>query len=179
MIQLVRTETKEDLKVLKRLYLTAFPKAERKPFSMMVKKQEKGVMEIFSLKDEHDTFLGLAIFALDEDLALLDYFAIADEFRGQGVGSQAMQLLKNHCPERRFFLEIETTLKPSKDREIRCRRKSFYLRNGLKEIPFYVNLFGVEMEILGTCETLSYTEYHRLYEKTCGPLFSRRIHQVI
>lgn len=178
MIQLKKAIDQKRLDQIYDLYVSAFPKAERKPFTMLVKGQNAGKMEILSIEDENETFLGLGIFALDQDLALVDYFAITDQKRGEGIGSQALQCLKSYYPDRRFFLEIETTKKDCPDLETRRRRKKFYLKNGLHELPFCVNLFGVEMEILGCCDQLTYEEYHSVYRNTCGEELSRKIHQI-
>ena len=98
------------LKVIEDLYVQAFPKSERKPFQLIVDKQREGTMEILSLEDEN-RFLGLAIFAHDKDIALLDYFAISEEIRGQGIGSRAIKALQKIYAGKAFVLEIETTKK--------------------------------------------------------------------
>ena len=162
------------IKYIEELYLRAFPKEERKPFGLMLQKQTEGTMEILSIEEEN-TFLGLAIFAFDKDLALLDYFAISEEFRGQGIGSRAIKALQKIYTGKRFVIEIETTKKPCKDLEMRELRKAFYLRNGLHTMNFDVVLFGVEMEILANCEELTYEEYRDIYINACGLKFLNKI----
>ena len=51
--------------------------------------------------------MGLAITASDGELVLLDYFAVDPSKRGQGAGSEALQLLLALYNDRQFFLEIE------------------------------------------------------------------------
>lgn len=165
------------LKTIEDLYLQAFPKSERKPFQLMIDKQREGTMEILSLEEEN-RFLGLAILAHDKDIALLDYFAISKEFRGQGIGSRAIKALQKIYSGKRFVLEIETTKKSCKDLEIREHRKAFYLRNGLHTMDFDVNLFGVEMEILSNAEHLTYEEYLDVYKNACGLKFADKIHLI-
>lgn len=162
------------LKVIEDLYVQAFPKSERKPFQLIVDKQREGTMEILSLEDEN-RFLGLAIFAHDKDIALLDYFAISEEIRGQGIGSRAIKALQKIYAGKRFVLEIETTKKECRDLEIRKHRKAFYLKNGLHTMDFDVNLFGVEMEILSNAEHLTYEEYLDVYKNACGLKFADKI----
>ena len=84
-MKIVKATDERRLELIENLYMRAFPKSERKPFELMVEKQAEGTMELLSIEDEN-VFLGLAIFAHDKDIALLDYFAISDEFRGQGIG---------------------------------------------------------------------------------------------
>lgn len=173
-MKIVKATDEKRLKYIEELYLRAFPKEERKPFWLMLQKQAEGTMEILSIEEEN-AFLGLAIFAFDKDLALLDYFAISDEFRGQGIGSKALKALQKIYEGKRFVLEIETTKKPCRDLEMREHRKAFYLRNGLHTMNFDVILFGVEMEILANCEELTYEEYLDIYINACGLKYADKI----
>lgn len=174
-MKIVKATDEKRLRQIEELYLQAFPAAERKPFKLIVQKQAEGTMEILSIEDEKSGFLGLAIFAFDKDLALLDYFAISAEMRGQGAGSRAIRALQKIYFGKRFILEIETTKKNCKDLEIRRQRKEFYLRNGFHAMDFDVNLFGVEMEILSNCEKLTYEEYADIYINACGLKYAHKI----
>ncbi len=162
-MQLVRAQTRKQLRDVRRLYRTAFPRTERKPFSLMLKKQKTGDMEIFRIERDNGAFLGLAITVLYGDIVLLDYFAVSPETRGQGVGSAALSLITAHCGTRRLILEIERTDVPAENPEQRQRRKAFYLRAGMHLEPWHVRLFGVEMELLTKNGSVSYNEYRALY----------------
>ena len=109
-MKLIKATDRLRLNTIEKLYLEAFPKSERKPFDLMLRKQTEGKMEILSIEEEN-AFLGLAILAFDKDIVLLDYFAISPDFRGQGVGSRAIQALQKIYRGKRFVLEIETTKK--------------------------------------------------------------------
>ena len=176
-MKIVKATDEKRLKLIEDLYMRAFPKSERKPFKLMVQKQTEGTMELLSIEEEND-FLGLAIFAHDIDIALLDYFAISDEIRGQGIGSRAIKALQKIYAGKRFVLEIETTKKPCDDVEMREHRKAFYLRNGLHTMDFDVNLFGVEMEVLSNGEHLNFDEYLDVYKNACGLKFADKIHLI-
>ena len=173
-MKIIKATDETRLKLIEDLYLRAFPKAERKPFSLMVQKQQEGTMELLSI-EEDKMFLGLAIFAHDKDIALLDYFAITDEMRGQGIGSRAIKALQKIYAGKRFVLEIETTKKPCDDLEMREHRKGFYLRNSLHTMDFDVNLFGVEMEVLSNADYLNFEEYLDVYKNACGLKFADKI----
>ena len=173
-MKIIKATDETRIKLIEDLYLRAFPKAERKPFSLMVQKQQEGTMELLSI-EEDKMFLGLAIFAHDKDIALLDYFAITDEMRGQGIGSRAIKALQKIYAGKRFVLEIETTKKPCDDLEMREHRKGFYLRNSLHTMDFDVNLFGVEMEVLSNADYLNFEEYLDVYKNACGLKFADKI----
>lgn len=176
-MKIIKATDEKRLKLIEDLYLRAFPKSERKPFSLIIKKQAEGTMELLSIEEENN-FLGLAIFAHEKDIALLDYFAISDEMRGQGIGSRAIKALQKIYAGKRLVLEIETTKKPCDDLEMREHRKAFYLRNGLHTMDFDVNLFGVEMEILSNSDHLNYTEYLEVYKNACGLKYADKIHLI-
>lgn len=176
-MKFIKATTEKQLKTIEALYLRAFPASERKPFQEMIERQEMKTMDIFSIESQND-FLGLAILAHDKDITLLDYFAISDKIRGQGMGSCAIRSLQELFKNRRFILEIETTKKTCSDLEIREHRKAFYLRNGLHTMDFDVNLFGVEMEILSNAEHISYEEYIDVYKNACDPKYVKQIHLI-
>lgn len=90
-----------ELRWMKKIYLEAFPKSERKPFGMMKYRARQGTMELFVIKEEKRP-VGLAITVLYQDLVLLDYFAIDRAVRGQAYGSRALQLLKEHYKGKDF-----------------------------------------------------------------------------
>ena len=173
-MKIVKATDEKRLKYIEELYLRAFPKEERKPFWLMLQKQAEGTMEILSIEEEN-AFLGLAIFAFDKDLALLDYFAISDEFRGQGIGSKALKALQKIYAGKRFVLEIETTKKPCRDLEMREHRKAFYLRNGLKETGIFVDIFKVPSELLVFDEYVSGQEYIDLYIHAIGKMLTKNV----
>ena len=152
----------ERLAKIQALYQEAFPASERKPFKLMIKKREEGVMELQALENEQNEFCGLAITILYQDMVLLDYFAIAPKMRGKGTGTEG------------FFLEIERTDVEAENLLQRQKRKNFYLRNGLTETAMYVRLFGVEMEVLSDSCKVNFEEYKRLYADTFGENYINR-----
>lgn len=175
-MEIVRPNKKQ-LKLLKNLYISSFPTAERKPFKLMQLWERCGKTEILSICDG-DRFCGLIITVLYKDMVLIDYLATCEELRGTGIGSQSIKLIRERYRGKRIFLEVESTLKPCDDLNIRQRRKNFYLRNGLSECGISVLLFGVEMELLTFDNPVSYEEYCRLYRHLAGNMINGKISRV-
>lgn len=167
-MKLVEAYEKKQLKNIKHLYRKAFPRAEKKPFFLILKKRKEHKMEILSIEDDAGGFLGLAIMVIYRDMALLDYFAISPKHRQNGIGSTAFQMLKARYSDKKFFLEIESTQAEAANSEDRKRRKVFYLKNGMTNLPFCVRLFGVDMEILGASCSFEYRDYCEVYQKVFG-----------
>lgn len=174
-MQLVRAQTRKQLRDVRRLYRTAFPRNERKPFSMIPRKQEAGEMEIFRIEDDAGSFLGLVVTSLYRDIVLLNYFAVSPNARGKGIGSEVLHMIEAHLGSRRLILEIERTDLPAENPEQRKRRKAFYLRAGMQAEPWRVRLFGVEMELLTKNGSVTFEEYLALYTH----IFSARVKRFI
>lgn len=171
MIKIVDPTTKEQFTQMRRLYNRAFPKAERKPFSMLMQIQGEGMHCI----EEDGKFCGLVIMMLYDDIALLDYFAVSEDARNHGIGSRVLHEVIEKYRDRRFMLEIESTNIDSPDREMRESRKGFYLRAGLSPEDYEVMLFGVRMEIMTYNCHVSYEEYHRMYESVLPETLSKKV----
>lgn len=147
---------------LYRLYLEAFPVTERKPWGMIRKMYRLGKTDVWCLLG-NGKFAGLAITINSPDIILLDYLAVCGSCRGQGVGTAALQALRSHYPGMGLFVEIESTLAPTPDLQLRLRRKAFYLRSGMTEMHTTAKLFGVDMELLGYDCHLDYDGYKAFY----------------
>ena len=147
---------------LKRLYKSAFPRCERKPFSMIKKMHRGGTTDIWYFERDGE-FLGLATTVNREDFVLIDYFAVSEEHRGQGNGTEMLRSIIDHYGPRGVFLEIEIPYKDREDYHRRVKRKEFYLRAGLSELGVRVRLFGVDMELLGIGVDLDFDGYRSFY----------------
>ncbi len=167
--------SRENLRALKKLYRSTFPISEKKPFGLMLKKRNEDSMELMTVEDENRAFLGLVITILHKDIVLLDYFAISPNLRGKGIGSQVLSLLKSRYPKKRILLEIEDPEEVCKNQEERLRRKDFYLRNGFSVQDYKVWLFGVKMLILTNEATVSFNEYHEIFETVFSQKTGRHV----
>ena len=110
-------------------------------------------------------FAGLVITINGSDRILLDYLAVDKKRRGQGIGSEILQSMRQKYQGKGIFLEIEIVDERENDYKERKRRKKFYLSNGMTEMNVYVELFGVDMELLGYDCCLSKEEYKTFYRE--------------
>lgn len=152
---------------LYRLYVSAFPLSERKPFSVIVKKYREGIFDVWCLCREK-RFCGLAFIVKNENLVLIDYLAIIRARRDQGIGSAALAEIRKHYAGKGIFLEIESVYEDAPDQAQRLRRKQFYLRCGMKPMNVMIQLFGVNMELLGFDCRISFDQYYRFYLENVG-----------
>ena len=143
------------------LYHRAFPRNERKPFAIIRRMRKEGRTDLW-LADQDGHFVGLAATINGEKDILLDYLAVHEKHRSQGVGSTMLQALLTLYEGRGLFVEIEAADRDDPDGS-KLLRKQFYLRNGLENMHVVAILFGVRMELLGRGCTLDFDGYREFY----------------
>jgi len=146
------------------LYQAAFPKSEKKPFSMIFSMCKKGKSDAWYC-EKNGRFAGLVITINGTDKILIDYLAVHEKMRGCGIGSELLQVMRQIYEGKGIFLEIEEVDENAENYEERKNRKKFYLSNGMTEMNVYVELFGVDMELLGYGCSLSAEEYKNFYRE--------------
>lgn len=130
-----------------------FPQEEIKPLSLLLSLYDRGQCRVFSLT-EGGSILAYAILEIPNqgDVWLLDYLAVTKASRGRGLGSTLLSSLRGVLPDiRALMVEIERidSAPDSAARDIRERRKRFYLHNGLVETGIYTQADGgIDYEIL-------------------------------
>lgn len=158
------------------LYRTAFPASEQKPFGIIVKMYRQGRADIWCV--EHGgRFAGFAATVNGGDLILLDYFAVSKAKRGRGIGSAALAKLQQIYADKGLFVEIETTRAGVPDREKRLKRKHFYQAAGMAELHVEAEVFGVEMELLGSRCSLDFEGYRNFYRDHYSPWAAEHLTQ--
>jgi GNAT superfamily N-acetyltransferase len=127
--------TEERYNYYKTYLLQDFHVSEVKPFELIEKLIQQDKYLCYGFFEEKEPF-GYAYFAKSdqEQALLLDYFAVVEEHRSNGLGSSFLAEIKNALKGKYsvLFAEVEN---PSYavdelNKSIRTRRIEFYLRNG-------------------------------------------------
>ena len=133
-----------------------FPSDELKPLSHILKSMEEGYGFSLGLYEE-ERLAGYAVFILCEETrcALLDYFAILSDRRGEGLGHRAFPLFGNYFKEelpmvKGLYIESEriAAAENEKQRLTRERRIAFYKSCGCEMTDLRAVLFGVDYSVL-------------------------------
>ena len=161
-IALQKPNSASDWLRLQRLYRSAFPRDERKPFATIRRMFREGKSDIWCVLSD-GRFVGLATTVNGGERILIDYFAIAEKHRGRGVGKAAMECLLSMYSGKGIFLEIESPDRPGLDQAQRKKRKEFYLSCGFAELGVRAKVFGVYMELLGIGCQMDYSAYRAFY----------------
>lgn len=128
-----------------------FPKEEIKPLKNIQRMWEAGsyqALGMYAQREESIELMGYAFLALAPDckMLLLDYLAIAEKYRGLGMGSIFLKEMQKRLPEFDGIL-IETEdidfATNDEERQVRKNRDSFYERNGVLRTRIKSKIFSV------------------------------------
>ncbi len=176
---MLKTPDKGDLRRIKKLYRAAFPRDERKPFSVVPRQIKKGDAELFAINYDNGDgeFAGFALIATakEADIVMLSYFAVEEKLRGRGIGSAALKTLIERYSESRFILEIEAVNVPCDNLEAREKRRRFYLNNGMTSAGFTARVFATDLEILTSGKPVTFEEYQNLYASRLGDKVKKKV----
>lgn len=156
------------------LYRKAFPASERKPFAIIRSMYRKKKTDLWCIFRE-GRFAGFASTVNSEKLILLDYLATLPQCRGQGIGSAALEKMKEIYSGKGFFVEIEDTQSPGPDQALRLKRKHFYENAGMKPLGVTALVFGVKMELLGINCQMDFDGYKAFYHNHYNPWAAEHI----
>ncbi|MCR4658044.1 MAG: GNAT family N-acetyltransferase [Lachnospiraceae bacterium] len=163
----MRSVRKKDLIRLKNLYEEAFPADERAPFWMLKRRAFQYRADFWNLYD-NDKWTGLAYVVTHADLAYIFYFAIDKELRGRSYGTAAIKAILEQYPGRRVFLALEDWEEKCENKEQRIKRHNFYLRCGLKDLPYRLQEAGVIYRIMGVGGAVRAEEYKAMIDNYIG-----------
>lgn len=159
---------------IRRCYLEAFPAGERKPFSVIVKMARQGRGDVLYWVEKGE-FIAFATAIHGDGLVLLDYFAVDKGRRGRGFGTRALKQLQSLYADRGLFVEIERVCQEAPNARQRERRKEFYIQCGMAPLGVQAEVFGVEMELLGSRCAMTFDGYHSFYRDYNSPWAAEHI----
>lgn len=152
-----------------------FAKGEIKPLARILELSRQGKYFCYGLYDG-EIFAGYCFLVVsrERDAVLLDYFAVSEKLRGQGLGSMCLRLLKEEIRRQNFgtlILEVENPRfgKDEEERLLRRRRIAFYIRNGMTLTPLRIFLYDVEYLVM--------TENKQEMFRTAGQIY--HVYQVL
>lgn len=127
-----------------------FARRELRPLASLRRSWEHDAYDCYGLYDG-GALLGYAFFVLLGKNALLDYLAIAEEHRDEGLGTAFLQMLASCLADADCAIcEVEDPER-AQDEETRAqreRRLRFYLRSGYMKTALTSRVFGVDYRIL-------------------------------
>lgn len=127
-----------------------FPPSELKRLSSILNMRHQGVYDVLGAY-KNEVLVAYALMYLDTSsrVILLDYLAVDQPYRKQGIGSELLMQLRSYYAASSDVLLIECERPKSAPDENEARRRiRFYMRAGAKLTDVRIWLFGVEYSIL-------------------------------
>jgi GNAT superfamily N-acetyltransferase len=146
-------------------YIASFPKSERMPFGLMVALAFLWNTRFFAFY-EGDTFCGLIYMATIGKQSFIMFFAVPEELRSKGYGAKILEKVQSMYPKNKIIVSIEPCEVDTAEREIRTRRRNFYVRNGYARTSYMMRLAGEDQEILiknGTFQKGAFLRFFAIY----------------
>lgn len=170
---LLRTAvSKKDYQQIHALYKSAFPIREQTPF-ILLKHQAQRQKGMFLMAEEDHEFLGFLHIIVYQDLVYLFFFAMDDDCRDHGYGSEALELLHKRYPGKKVLLARETLDPSSHNYEERMRRYAFYCRNGYTDLPCTITEGGITFDTMSYGGNVEPEEYNQLVRSWVGPWLAK------
>ncbi len=150
------TKNFDDFNLFWQLYQTAFPEEERLPLAFLFGKNQES--DLIACYDE-TTFCGFYSTVTFGDITHIMFFAIKEELRDRGYGSQVLHLIAERYSGNRIILDIEAEDPKAANNHQRIRRKAFYKRNGYTESEIAYIWRTVPYQILIQNGTITSSEF--------------------
>ena len=161
-------------KQVRQLFISAFPREERPPMWMLIRRCRHGKAQFCAVLDG-DRFVGLIYVIGNDRVKTLMFLAIAEDARDGGYGSEILRCVHQKYKNTKMFLNIEPLDKDAPNYDQRCRRKAFYNRNGMDLLDYQVREAGVTYEMLTYGEYVTKQEYEEVMTEMYGSLLYKII----
>lgn len=150
-----------DIPLLEKLNNQAFPENERISVEDMFCFSENDGRDILGIYTDNK-FSGFFIIMRFMKCAYICYFAVCPEKRSQGIGGNALCLLKKYYPDCHMVVDFEATDENAENNQQRIRRRNFYYRNGFFKTGYFQFYMKTEFEIACSEQYFDKTEFEGL-----------------
>lgn len=160
---------------IKKIYMEAFPKCERKPYFALRYSVQTGKTHMMVASENHQVCGFIALISYKSAI-IVDYLAVSSKIRSKGTGSYMLKKIQQQFSDKNIILLIERPDDFAKNREQRIARRKFYLKNGFTSSNLFITGVSGDMEIMNCGNVLSKDECIPLLKYAIGNLFFRLSH---
>ena len=159
-------------KSAQKLYLTAFPKEERIPWAVLRLWDALGWGNMTAYYSG-ETFCGMAFTAETEEIFYVMFFAVAEEYRGQGFGSAILEHMKQKG--KTVLLNVELPEETAPNYAQRLRRIAFYAKSGVCDTGYNIREVGGVFRVLSSTGAVDAAAYQKAFGKLSLGLWKPKI----
>ena len=153
-----------DREKIKKLYQTAFPKEELLPWWIVRLLTVQKCVDLTGYYQE-ETFAGFTFTATAGNILFVLFFAVEENSRGKGFGSEILQYLKDCNPGKTIVLNVEPLDASAENNHQRIRRMAFYKKNGFYDTGYNIREVGGVFRVLATAPELDTAAYGKVFRK--------------
>lgn len=150
-----------DVSLLEKLNNQAFPDNERIETDDIFSFSETNGTDVIGIYKDGE-FSGFVITMKYAKCVYICYFAVCPEKRSQGIGGQALKMLKEYYLDCQIVVDFEAPDENSSNNDQRIRRRNFYYRNGFFETGYYQFYMETEFEVACSEPDFNRTEFESL-----------------
>ncbi len=165
---------KNEYKLIKRLFISAFPKEERPPFFVLSTRAKRGKGDLLIAK-EGDDFVGFVHVVSYAKLSYLFFLAVDESLRGMGYGTKIIDAVKERYRGNKIFLARERLDEQCDNMQQRLNRHKFYLKNGFCDLKCRIVEGGVMFDAMSIGGEITNKDYTDLIDAWCGKFTRKRI----
>lgn len=111
-----------------------------------------------------ENFAGYFLCIKNDKTVYISYFAICPEKRNLGIGTKALEALKEYYSGKQLVLYFESVFEESENIEQRKRRRAFYMRNGFYETGWFITVNSISFEIVSSKEVFDKDSYQQILD---------------
>ena len=172
------TVNRSNLKDVKNLYISAFPKEERLPWWLLRVLSLRGGIDLNCFYSEGQ-FCGFTFSATEGDIIFILFFAVREDLRAKGYGSAILEYIKSTNPAKSILLNVELLDKKADNYEQRVARMSFYRKNGFYDTMYNIDEVGGTFRVLATSPTIDREAYLRVFSMMSYGFWKPRIVKIV
>ncbi|HEX9027354.1 MAG TPA: GNAT family N-acetyltransferase [Clostridium sp.] len=163
----------EDIgKVYNMHMIVDFPSEELKPIDVIQNLIKRKNYICYGLYNNEE-LLAYAFLATSKLYLLIDYYSVCAKYRNKGIGSEFLNILKEHCKNYNgIIVEVENIecARDETEKIVRKRRIDFYRKNGMRMTKILSKLFNVNYSIMCLCnieidDSVIYAELKNIYKE--------------
>lgn len=167
----VLTPDHPDIPAVKALYEEAFPANERAmSMDAIVANLDKLPVKLLGVYPDEtpDDFAGFFLTSEGDNCVYLIFLAIRPEKRSGGIGSKALNAIREYYAGKLLIFSYESIYEESDNAEQRERRRNLYLKLGFHETGWFAKLNGTEFILASSDPEVSKDEILHCIEGLAG-----------